>query len=215
MSAFIKLSSIDCANHIEKKGNLSYLSWAWAWKTLLDHYPDSTFEFEKTESGSEFWPLADGSGEVRCSLTVDNLTRTCWLPVMDYRNKAIENPNARDLNDAKMRCLVKTIALFGLGLYIYAGEDIPSPNNKSSYDDQKPQSATKVPQKEEDEFTLESPKMKSEIFPKDAIVPLGKWEGKLMTDLTRDQLEKLWEYRSKFADYVDFTSNLQNWRKSL
>lgn len=71
--------------------------------------------------------MPDGSGEVRCSLTVDGITRTCWLPVMDYKNKAIPNPNSRDLNDTKMRCLVKAIALFGLGLYIYAGEDIPEP----------------------------------------------------------------------------------------
>ena len=124
--AWKKLSSVDCSSHIEKKGNLSYLSWAWAWATLCDNYPESTFEFEKTDTGSEFWSMPDGSGEVRCSLTVDGITRTCWLPVMDYKNKAISNPNARDVNDTKMRCLVKAIALFGLGLYIYAGEDIPS-----------------------------------------------------------------------------------------
>lgn len=195
--AWNKLASIDCSNHIEKKGNLSYLSWAWAWKTLCDNFPDSTFEFEKTEDGSEFWPMPDGTGEVRCSLTVSGLTRTCWLPVMDYKNSAISKPNSRDVNDAKMRCLVKCIALFGLGLYIYAGEDIP----------EKRASMTK-------EKVPEGPKRSQSTLPLGGTVPIGNWEGIPLSDLSETQIETLWEHRDKFSDYPDMISFLQNWRKS-
>jgi len=205
-TAWNKLSSVDCSEHIEKKGNLSYLSWAWAWKTLCDNYPDSTFEFEKTPEGSEFWPMPDGSGEVRCSLTVANVSRTCWLPVMDYKNKAIPNPNARDVNDAKMRCLVKAIALFGLGLYIYAGEDIPQVN-KASYDDQE----------DSEEFTLTSEVAKSEPSSdwKQEKIPLGSNQGKTLGDLSQEQIEKIWEHRNLVSDYPDFTGALQAWRKGV
>jgi len=190
--AWNKLSKVNCNDHVEKKGNLSYLSWAWAWKTLCDNYPDATFEFEKTPEGSEFWPMPDGSGEVRCSLTVAGTTRTCWLPVMDYKNKAIPNPNARDLNDAKMRCLVKAIALFGLGLYIYAGEDIP---------DNKPSSSEEL-------LDLVAPWH-------DAVVPIGRHEGKKLGELKKSVLETIWEHREKVKDYPDFMSALQEWRKVL
>lgn len=197
--AWSKLSKVNCNDHVEKKGNLSYLSWAWAWATLCDNYPDSTFEFEKTPEGSEFWPMPDGSGEVRCSLTVAGTTRTCWLPVMDYKNKAIPNPNARDLNDAKMRCLVKAIALFGLGLYIYAGEDIP--DNKPSSDD-----------------VLENLKKKKAQTAqgwKLGKIPIGSNTGKTLGDLKKEEIEKIWKHRNLVANYPDFTSALQEWRKSL
>lgn len=117
------LSAINVNDHIEKKGNLSYLSWAWAWEQLMSNYADSYYFFEEKD-------FADGSKEVICILTIhqgeDSVCRQMWLPVMDHRNKAIINPDARQVSDAKMRCLVKTMAMFGLGHYIYAGEDIPA-----------------------------------------------------------------------------------------
>lgn len=130
-SVWETLSAINVNDHIEKKSGFSYLSWSWAWATLMDHYPDAEFYFENqtgehgllNNDGVIRYP--DGTAEVRCVLTVDATTHTMWLPVMDYKNQAIKNPNARDINDAKMRCLVKAMSLFGLGLYIYAGEDLP------------------------------------------------------------------------------------------
>lgn len=118
-SVFSKLSKIDVSKHVEKKGQLSYLSWAWAWGVLMEHYPDANYSFGENEIH------ADGSVTVHCSLTVDNIARAMWLPVMDNRNKSIQNPTSRDISDAKMRCLVKAIAMHGLGHYIYAGEDLP------------------------------------------------------------------------------------------
>lgn len=116
---FAVLSAVDCSKHIEKKGTLSYLSWTWAWAVLMQHYPDSAFEFLVDDN------LADGTVMVSCTVTVCDTVRKMWLPVMDNRNNAIAHPNARQISDARMRCLVKCIALHGLGLYIYAGEDLP------------------------------------------------------------------------------------------
>jgi len=120
------LSEINVSEHIEKKGNLSYLSWSWAWQTLMDIYPCSHFEF------GENTVYPDGSVEVHCTVTVvcstdsnKQVSRSMWLPVMDNRNNAICNPNARQISDTKMRALVKCIAIQGLGLYIFAGEDLP------------------------------------------------------------------------------------------
>jgi hypothetical protein len=119
-SIWATLSQVDVSDRIEKKQNLSFLSWAWAWGTLMEHYPESEYSFEESESAT------DGSLMVFCTVTIDGLSRQMWLPVMDYRNKAIPNPNAFQLNTAKMRCLVKCLAMFGLGHYIYAGEDLPN-----------------------------------------------------------------------------------------
>jgi len=117
-----ELSVIDVSAHIEKKGNLSYLSWAWAYGELMKYYPHNSYSFtQRTES--------DGSMTVECMLTIHQgdevAMRSMWLPVMDNKNQAIQNPTARQISDNKMRCLVKCISMFGLGHYIYAGEDLP------------------------------------------------------------------------------------------
>tara|TARA_R110000765_G_scaffold371039_1_gene461258 strand:+ start:547 stop:1332 length:786 start_codon:yes stop_codon:yes gene_type:complete len=111
------LSSVDCNEHTENKGNLIYLSWAWAWGILMEYYPSATFEFADNETH------ADGSMTVHCTVTIGECQRSMWLPVMDYKNAAIKSANSRDISDNKMRCLTKALALFGLGHYIYAGED--------------------------------------------------------------------------------------------
>lgn len=113
------LSAIDCSKRVEKKGKLSYLSWTWAWQILNEHYPDSTYEYYEPTF------LEDGTAEVSVSLTVEGKTHRMWLPVMNNRNASIPNPSSFDVNKARMRCLVKAIAFFGLGINIYAGEDLP------------------------------------------------------------------------------------------
>lgn len=117
------LSAVDVNSRVEKKGNLSYLSWAWAWGMLMKHYPDANYVFEAPEM------MNDGSVMITCNLTVGGFTRSMWLPVMDNRNNAVMNPDARKISDTKMRCLVKAMAMFGLGHYIYAGEDLPDPES--------------------------------------------------------------------------------------
>tara|TARA_R100001443_G_scaffold30249_5_gene43850 strand:- start:11377 stop:12108 length:732 start_codon:yes stop_codon:yes gene_type:complete len=127
------LSKIDVSDKVEKKMNLSYLSWAWAWGTMMDNYPDAQYNFyENQETGVPYVTLPDGTAEVRCRVTIGNLAREMWLPVMDFKNNAVANPSAREVSDTKMRCLVKTLGMWGLGLYIYAGQDLPSTDKQET-----------------------------------------------------------------------------------
>jgi len=113
------LSKVNCNDQKQTKNGLSYLSWAWAWGKLMEHYPDATYEFFN-EAKDDF-----GHVEVWCKVQIGELQRLMWLPVMDYKNNAIKNPDLRKISDTRMRCLTKCIGMFGLGHYIYAGEDIP------------------------------------------------------------------------------------------
>jgi hypothetical protein len=114
------LSKIDVSNHIETKGELHYLSWGWAWSTLCQHYGDSTYTYSDPK-----WCERTGTVEVEVTVTVEGKAISMWLPVMDYRNKAIENPTSRDISDARIRCLVKAIAMHGLGMCLYMGQVKP------------------------------------------------------------------------------------------
>lgn len=119
-----ELLKINVNGHIEKKGNLSYLSWAWAWAEVLKVDPAAWWNaHEWADRPAMFLP--DGTAMVKVSVEVKGNTKTCVLPVMDNRNRAIVNPDAFAINTAIMRCLAKAIAMHGLGLYIYAGEDLP------------------------------------------------------------------------------------------
>tara|TARA_R110000765_G_scaffold10876_1_gene33302 strand:- start:13007 stop:13669 length:663 start_codon:yes stop_codon:yes gene_type:complete len=130
------LSAVDCNDKTEKKGNLTYLSWAWAWGIVQDHFSDSAYHFRQFDHPSGLTTDAmyypDGTASVHVTVTINGIDRTMWLPVMDYKNKAIDSPSSRDISDAKMRCLTKCLAMFGLGHYIYAGEDIPSESSGNS-----------------------------------------------------------------------------------
>lgn len=119
------LSKIDCSDKIEKKGKLTYLSWAWAWGILQEHYPQAQYLFYQGEDDVPYVRYPDGTGEVRCRVSIDNLTREMTLCVMDFKSNAVKNPNSSQVNNSKMRCLTKCLAMFGLGHYIYAGEDLP------------------------------------------------------------------------------------------
>ena len=115
---YSELAKIDVGAHIEKKNSLSYLSWAWAVDQLLRHDPSATWEYrEPTSFGDTLM--------VFCTVHAFGKSMTAQLPVMDHRNKAIPNPDAMAVNTAMQRCLAKAIALHGIGLYIYAGEDLP------------------------------------------------------------------------------------------
>jgi hypothetical protein len=118
MTTFNELRKINVNDQIERKGKFSYLSWAWAVDQLLQKDPSATWEFKEPMYFAE-------TLMVFCSVTAFGKTMTCQLPVMNNQNKAIPNPNAMDVNTAMMRCLAKAIALHGIGLYIYAGEDVP------------------------------------------------------------------------------------------
>lgn len=124
MSKFSELYKIDVNKNVEKKNNFNYLSWTYAWKTLQEHEPHSSYEVVKF-NGLPVCYLNDGSAIVEVIVTVNDVPRSMWLAVTDYSNKAIKNPSSADVANSTMRCFVKAIAMHGLGLYIYAGEDLP------------------------------------------------------------------------------------------
>jgi hypothetical protein len=119
MTTYAKLRTINVNEYTEKKGQLTYLSWTWAVDQLLMQDQTATWEFPEPKYFGE-------SVMVFCNVTALGKTMKMQLPVMDNRNNAIANPDTRKISDATMRCLAKCIACFGIGLYIYAGEDLPS-----------------------------------------------------------------------------------------
>lgn len=143
LSVFERLSAINVNEHVEQKDNLSYLSWAWAWSEVKKAYPDTTYRVLETEFEESLGFMC------HTSVTIKGETLDMWLPVMDGKNKAmkktaytykgsawvqgkkvevdktVEPATMFDINKTIMRCLVKNLAMFGLGIYIYAGEDLP------------------------------------------------------------------------------------------
>lgn len=120
MGKFHELRQLDVSQYTMKKGKFTYLSWAWAIDQLLLKDETATFVFKEPTV------YADESMMIWCDVTAFGKTMTGYLPVLDHRNQPIKRPNAMQVNTAMQRCLAKTVALFGIGLYIYAGEDIPA-----------------------------------------------------------------------------------------
>ncbi len=118
MSKYLELRKIDVSEHLEKKGKFNYLSWSWSVDTLLQQDQNATWEYKEPKQFGE-------TLMVFCSVTAFGKTMTAQLPVLDFANKAMKNPDAMAVNTAMQRCLAKAIALHGIGLYIYSGEDLP------------------------------------------------------------------------------------------
>ena len=126
--SFSELRKVNVSEFVEKKNNLSYLSWAWAVDQLLQRDPSATWEYRWNEA-RPFISIGE-TAMVFCTVKAFGVERTAQLPVMDYKNRAIPNPNSFEVNTAMQRCLAKAISLHGLGLYIYAGEDLPEGEEK-------------------------------------------------------------------------------------
>ena len=134
-STFEKLSAINVNAHVEKKSNLTYLSWAWAWSETKKACPDATYKIGQTDYDEVLGFMC------HTEVTIEGETLEMWLPVMDGANKSMlkksysyttrygektcEAATSFDINKTIMRCLVKNLAMFGMGIYIYAGEDLP------------------------------------------------------------------------------------------
>jgi len=134
-SVFERLSSINVNEHVEKKDNLTYLSWAWAWSVTKKECPDASYTILPTDYDDDLGFMC------HTSVTIEGQTLEMWLPVMDGKNKSmkkkaysyptrygdkqVDAATTFDINKTLMRCLVKNLAMFGLGIYIYAGEDLP------------------------------------------------------------------------------------------
>jgi hypothetical protein len=161
---FDALLSLDMSDKVEKRENLTYLSWANAWSELKSCYPSATYEIVKNKAtGLPYFSDPETGIMIFTHVTVDSVTHEMWLPVMDNRNKAmklqpynyqawdsykkayvektVQAATMFDINKTLMRCLVKNLAMFGLGLYIYAGEDIPGAKEETAPSSSTPRAA--------------------------------------------------------------------------
>ena len=185
---FKRLNAIDCSKHVEKKGKFSYLSWAWAWQMLKEHCPDATFEkhtFLNNEgSYLPYMRDLDGYAFVQTSVTADGITLTETFPVLNNVNKSIEKPKSFEVNTALQRCLTKTIAFHGLGLYIYAGEDLPEEARENTVEKEKTKEQINnigtMPKQEVKESGVIAKALEAKIvFPK----TIENWRNEKMTDV--------------------------------
>ena len=137
-SVFEVLNAINCNGHTEKKNGLTYLAWAWAWQMVKENYPTASYTIYENADGLNYH--TDGrTCWVKTGVTIEGLEHIEYLPVMDYRNASIpkDKVTSMDVNKAIQRSLTKACARHGLGLYIYAGEDLPSGEvEKMSADDE-------------------------------------------------------------------------------
>jgi hypothetical protein len=140
MNTYNTIRAINVNEHVEKKDGLTYLSWAWAWDAFKQACPDASYEVVKNANGLPFFDDACGA-MVYTRVKAAEQIHEMWLPIMDSRNRAMKRQpytidtqrgsinvaafTMFDVNKTVMRCLVKNLAMFGLGLYIYAGEDLP------------------------------------------------------------------------------------------
>ena len=144
---FNALSNLDLSDKCEKRESLTYLSWANAWSEFKSAYPSATYQILKNENGLPYFSDPNLGIMVFTEVTVDDVTHQMWLPVMDSKNKAmklepytysvwnnfkkafeektVQGASMFDINKTLMRCLVKNLAMFGLGLYIFQGDDLP------------------------------------------------------------------------------------------
>lgn len=137
-SVFETLNAINCNNHTEKKNGLTYLSWAWAWAEVKKAYPKAFYTIYENANGLNYH--TDGkTAWVKTGVTIEGIELIEYLPVMDFKNKSI--PIAQltsfDVNKAIQRSLTKACARHGLGLYIYAGEDLPENEAEQAKEQQK------------------------------------------------------------------------------
>lgn len=177
---FNEVYSIDVSEYIEKKGQLSYLSWARAWAEFKKMYPDAIYKVEQFNgtfcSGNEKIGYM-----VRTEVTADGLTYEMWLPVMDSRNQTILQPKMTEVNKTIMRCLTKNLAMFGLGLYIYAGEDLPEGEENETV------SKTEIVKKNQN------------INADNYVISFGKYRGKTLAEIFDEN-----------SDYVKWLSENAN-----
>lgn len=128
---FELLNSINVSDKTEKKNGLTYLSWAWAWGEVKKIFPNANYKIYETETGVNYWN--DGrTAWVKTGVSINEIEHIEYLPIMDFRNKSIkvEDITSFDVNKAIQRSLTKAVARHGLGLYIYAGEDLPEEEKK-------------------------------------------------------------------------------------
>ena len=123
------LSKINCSSVTQEKMGLTYLSWSHAWRIMQENYPEVDVEWHmsKPPNGeqTDVHYYQGGTASVSCTVSIGEVCREMWLPVMDYKMKSIVHPSSRDISDTKMRCMVKAFSMFGLANYLYSKDALP------------------------------------------------------------------------------------------
>lgn len=198
---FIKLAAVDVSKHIEKKQNLSYLSWPFAIDQLMRHDPSANWEFHAPEMYGETMMIS-------CTVTAFGKPIKMHLPVMDHRNQAIKNPNAFEVNKNMMRCLVKAIACHGLGLFIYAGEDLPLDDDGNVVQKQRPVAKTEA----KAEVKTEAPKV-AEKPPGNIAGKDEPWQIKITTTPEADMaafIDMVFDATNKMLEFAKTEKNVMD-----
>jgi len=162
-----QLLTLNVNEHTEKKNGLTYLSWAWAWQEALKQDPTATFHVQTF--GDKPYMEVNGTAMVWVTVTMSGRSRTCFLPVMNsqnapisaagrtykdkYGNEKVEKLDSFNVNTAIMRCMTKCLSLFGLGLYIYAGEDLPEDEPKKE-EKKVEEKVSKISEQEKNDLVL-------------------------------------------------------------
>ena len=170
-SVFQVLNSINCNEHTEQKNGLTYLSWAWAWQMVKQNFPDATYTVYENKDGLLYH--TDGkTAWVKTGVTISGLEHIEYLPVMDFKNKSIplDQLTSFEVNKAVQRSLTKACARHGLGLYIYAGEDLPDGDSKVT-------PAPKLTEKEQDDLALAIDEIKHCKSMDELTDVAKKWKG--------------------------------------
>ena len=187
-SVFETLNGVNCNEHTEKKNGLTYLSWAWAWAEVKKRYPDAFYKIYENEAGRPYFD--DGKTcWVKTGVTIEGLEHIEYLPVMDNRNNSIplERVTSMDMNKAIQRSLTKAAARHGLGLYIYAGEDLPE-NDANAAADAEPALKAKVAEKPRNTAKTGYKPMPADKYQRyvEAAAKGETYKGKQMIDVWRE-----------------------------
>lgn len=218
-----ELLTLNVNDHVEKKNGLSYLSWAWAWAEALKADPAAQFHVESwtdDRGNTRCWMDVNGTAMVWVRVTLFGKPMTCMLPVMNSRNEPIsiegrtykdkygndrvEKLDAFNVNTAIMRCMTKALALHGLGLYIYAGEDLPEEVKPEPKTDTKSQTKEEKKEEKKDDPKHIDPRLSAELLV-EGMVEFGKTmtnEKGLMSFWKANQA-KLDDLKSNYPDLFE------------
>lgn len=197
MSIFETLNAVNVNGHTEKKNGLTYLSWAWAWAEVKKAYHDAQYTIYETPEGCIYW--TDGrTCWVKTGVTINGLEHIEYLPVMDYRNASIpiDKVTSTDVNKAIQRSLTKACARHGLGLYIYAGEDLPETEQAETAKRDTDAAKARLEAKKACQSVVKAYCQRTGTDENAAWQTIGKGIGKASKDFTADD----WKLAQKIAE---------------
>ena len=198
--AWKQLKAVDIKDMIEKKGKFSYISWAMAWSALCDIYPDATMEKHCNEHGFPVFKDENGWCFTKVTVTVNGKSITEMLPVLNNFNKPIKNPDSMDINSSLQRCLAKAIALHGLGVHVYSGEELVDIPDNLGEEDAKPKEIQKSEVKKVEE---EVKKVEEKASTVDTLKIEVPEKGKSTKVDTNVDMKKVGEYGEKIIEVYE------------